>query len=126
MAKGAMVQVEGAREVRATLRKLGQGTRDMTQVHRQVAAMVIGPAQGRTRRRSGALAGSYKVKASAAKAQVGSALVYAPVQEFGWPRRGITASNALVGAVEALRPTIVDAYTRHVDDLVTRLNRTGP
>jgi len=119
------VKVEGAREVRATLRKLGKGTRDMTQVHRQVAGMVIGPAAGRTRHLTGALAGSYRVKASAAKAQVSSALVYAPVQEFGWPRHGITPSKALVGTVEAMRGPIADAYQRYVTDLVSRLNQGG-
>ena len=121
----AAVQVQGAREVRATLRKLGQGTRDMTQVHRQVAAMVIGPAQSRTRHLTGALAASYKVKASAAKAQVGSSLVYAPVQEFGWPRHGITPSLALTGALEDNRGAIADAYNAYVADLVDRLNQGG-
>jgi hypothetical protein len=120
-----MVQVEGAREVRSTLRKLGAGTRDMTGVHRKVAALVLPVAASRSRHLTGALAGSYRVKASAAKAQVGSALVYAPVQEFGWPRRAITPSHALEGAVEELRPTIAAAYQAHVTDLVDRLNRTG-
>lgn len=125
MAKGAMIQVEGAREVRATLRKLGQGTRDMSAVHRQVAAMVIGPAQGATRRRSGRLAGSYRVRASAAKASIASTLVYAPIQEFGWPRHGITPSHALEGTVEAMRGPIAEAYAKHVGDLVDRLNAGG-
>lgn len=125
MGKPLGVQVEGAREVRSTLRKLGKGTRDMTQVHRQVAAMVLGPAAGRTRRKSGDLAGSYKVKATAAKAAISSGLVYASVQEFGWPRRGITPSLALSGTVESMRGAIGEAYSRHVADLVERLNVTG-
>ena len=120
-----IVQVEGAREVRATLKALGKGTRDMTQVHRKVAAMVIGPAASRTRRRSGALAGSYRPKVSAAKAQVASTLVYAPVQEFGWPRHNITPSHALESTVEDLAPSIAEEYRRHVDDLVGRLNTQG-
>lgn len=119
------VQVEGAREVRATLRKLGQGTKDMSQVHRKVAALVIGPAQGRTRHQSGKLAGSYRVKASAAKAAISSTVVYAPVQEFGWPRRNITPSLALTGALEAERTAIVDAYQAYVTELVDRLNANG-
>jgi hypothetical protein len=95
----------------------------MSAVHRKVAAMVIGPAAGRTRRLTGDLAGSYRVKVSAAKAQVSSRLVYAPVQEFGWPSRGITASLALTGTVEDMRGTIADVYAREVEDLVDRLNR---
>lgn len=124
MAKPA-VQVEGAREVRATLRKLGKGTSDMSAVHRKVAALVVGPAQGRTRRKSGDLAGSYKIRASAAKAAITSSLVYAAVQEFGWPRRGITPSLALTGALEDQAGPITDAYQRHVADLVDRLNAGG-
>ena len=122
---GPAVKVEGAREVRATLRKLGAGTRDMTAVHRKVAALVIGPAQAATRRRSGDLAGSYRVKATAAKAAISSSVVYAPVQEFGWPRHNITPSHALEGAVESQRGAIVEAYQANVQELVTRLNRTA-
>jgi hypothetical protein len=119
--RGPAVQVLGAREVRRDLRKLGEGTRDMTATHRKVAALVLGPAQARTRRRSGALAGSYRVRASAAKASIVSKLVYAPVQEFGWPRRGITPSLALSGALEEARPAIVEEYQRAVAELVARV-----
>lgn len=122
MADGATVKVEGAREVRKTLRALGKGTRDMSAVHRQVASLVIGPAQARTRRKTGDLAGSYRVKVSAAKAAISSKVIYAPVQEFGWPRRGIAPSLALTGALEEMRGTIADAYTKAVADLVSRLN----
>lgn len=122
---GPVVKVEGAREVRATLRKLGAGTRDMSQVHRKVAALVIGPAQGRTRHRSGKLAGSYRVKASAAKAAISSNVIYAPIQEFGWPRHNITASHALESTVEDMAPAIAEAYQAHVKDLVDRLNAQG-
>lgn len=125
MTKPAAVQVEGAREVRATLRKLGQGTRDMSGVHRKVAALVIGPAQARTRHQSGDLEGSYRVRASAAKAAISSNLVYAPVQEFGWPRRGITPSLALSGALESERGAVADAYQAYVTELVDRLNANG-
>jgi hypothetical protein len=119
------VQVQGAREVRSTLRKLGAGTRDMTAVHRKVGAMVLGPAAGRSRRKSGDLAGSYKVRASAAKAAVASTLIYAGVQEWGWPRHGITPSLALSGTLEDMAPELARVYQRHVEDLVDRLNRTG-
>jgi predicted xylose isomerase-like sugar epimerase len=97
----------------------------MTKVHRKVATMVLGPARARTRRQSGDLAGSYRVRASAAKASIASALVYAPVQEFGWPRHSITPSHALVGALEDLTPAIADEYRREVTALVDRLNVTG-
>lgn len=122
MATGPAVQVEGAKEVRRTLKALGAGTRDMSRIHRKVAAMVLGPAASATRRRSGALAGSYRVRASAAKASVYSNLVYAPVQEFGWPRHSITPSHALTGALESMAGTIADQYRREIDDLVGRLN----
>lgn len=125
MGDGVAVQVEGAREVRKSLRALGAGTRDMSRVHRKVAAMVIGPAQGVTRRRSGDLAASYRVKVSAAKAQVSSALVYAPVQEYGWPRRNITPSRALTGTVESMAGSIGAVYAQEVEDLVARLNAGG-
>jgi hypothetical protein len=88
-----------------------------------VAAVVVGPAQGRTRRQSGDLAGSYKVRASAAKAAIASTLVYAPVQEFGWPRRNIAPSLALTGTLEAMAGTITEVYRRDIDDLVDRLNQ---
>ena len=120
MASGPAVKVEGAREVRKALKAVDGGTRNMTTVHRAIAQSILPAAQGRTRRRSGALASSYKVRASAAKAAISSALVYAPIQEFGWPRRNIRESLALSGAVEDARSAIVDQYTRAVADVVER------
>lgn len=121
MAKPA-VQVEGAREVRKALKDLGQGTRDMTAIHRAIASGIVPQAAGRTRRLSGDLAGSWRVRASASKAAIGSALIYAPVQEFGWPSRGITPSLALTGAVEDNRDAIASQYERAVSDLITRVS----
>ena len=54
-----------------------------------------------------------------------SGLVYAPVQEFGWPARGITPSLALTGTLEAMAGTIAEVYNRDVTDLVDRLNASG-
>lgn len=116
-----MVQVEGAREVRKALKAVGAGTRDMTAVHRAIAQGLVPAAAARSRHLSGDLAGSYRVRASAAKAAIGSPLIYAPVQEFGWPAHGITPSKALIGAVEDARSEIVDTYTRQVGDLIDRV-----
>lgn len=124
--KSIGIQVEGAREVRKALKAVGAGTRNMTAVHRAIAQGLVPAIVARTRKgRTGDLAGSYRVRASAAKAAIGSALVYAPVQEFGWPRHNITPSNALVGTVEDSRSSILADYTAAVADVIAKAEAGG-
>jgi hypothetical protein len=115
------IQVRGATEVRKALRQVGAGTRNMTAVHRAIAQGLLPQVAMRARHgQTGKLAGSFRVRASAAKASIGSGLVYAPVQEYGWPRRHITPSLALTDTVQAAGSEILAQYTRAVADVIAR------
>jgi len=122
----AGIRVEGSREVRRALKGLGADVHDMTDLHRSIAQSVLPLVQSRVRHgKTGKLAGSFRVRASTAKAAIGSGLVYAPVQEFGWPRHGIAPSRAVVNAVVGAQASIAAQYQTGVGKLVAKAQAGG-
>ncbi len=69
-------------------------------------------------RRSGRLAGSFTAAVAAGRASFGSPLVYAGVQDGGWPAHGITGQRFMARAaaeVDARAGAVVDgAITRTI------------
>ena len=91
------VQVEGARELRAALRRLGDDLNDFKDIHAQAAATVINAARPRIRSRSGRLAASGRPGAAKTNATVrygGARVPYAAAVHWGTgPRRGRTGPH---------------------------------
>jgi hypothetical protein len=102
--------VQGADTFARTLREFGDQITELTAAHTAAGELIVQATRARSRRRSGALAGSFTARVSADGVTVGSALIYAPPQEFGWRRRGITPSRALTGALEESGTRIGDIY----------------
>lgn len=63
--------------------------RDLSALHRQIAAEVLGAIVSETPQDSGDLRGSLKANGTRTKANVKTWAIYAPVIHYGWPRRGI-------------------------------------
>lgn len=119
-----VVRLEGAAELRRTLRAAGDDLGDLKAAH-QAAAEVVAPAAASAAPfRSGRLAASVRGSGTKTAAQVraGSARVpYAGVQEYGWPARGIVAQPYLVPSAEATEPIWYDAYVAEVDTILGRI-----
>jgi hypothetical protein len=124
MTKAAQVQVEGARELRATLKRAGDDLADMKDANAAVAGYVAAAAAGSAPQRSGALAGSVRGNRAAASAVVkaGSAAVpYAGPIHWGWPRRGIPARPFLADTAARTEPTWTALYVQAVERIVARI-----
>lgn len=123
------IKVEGAKELRKALGRMGADLKDLTKINREAADTVAGDARGRAPRLTGRLAGSVKSRATKTRAsvQAGGRLVpYAGPIHFGWSARNIEAQPFLYTALDRRRDEVVRRYQRRVDELVVRVGRETP
>lgn len=104
------LQVEGAEQLQATLRRAAERVQDMSNPNAEVARMAASAA--RPPRRTGALAGSIRPAPTPTEAAVQSALPYAGPIENGWPGHNITATHFLRDAFAAIRPAADAVYQK--------------
>lgn len=121
---GVGVRVDGARQLRAALKKAGKDLEDLKEAHTQAAGMVTERARGTAPHRTGRLAAT--VRGSGTKTQgvirAGYATVpYAGPIHWGWPARGIDAQPWISEAAVDLQPRWVAAYEEHIDRIVEDL-----
>jgi hypothetical protein len=91
---GPAMRVEGARTLRASLKRAGIGVQDLKDAHKRVADLVLAAARTDVPLASGRLRNSGKAFGTqdGARVQYGSARIrYAAVQHWGWPKRNIAA-----------------------------------
>jgi len=118
------VRVEGARRLRATLRKAGADLDDMKDAHAAVAAMVAAAARAATPRRTGRLAATVRGNRALSRATIlaGYASVpYAGPIHWGWPRRNITAQPWLADTAALLEPRWTAVYADGVDRAIANV-----
>jgi hypothetical protein len=109
------VELVGGATFARTLRAFGDELGQLTAAHTAAGSEVARLASARARRRTGALASSFAVAVTDAGPEIGSPLVYAGVQEFGWARHRITPSYALTSALGDSAPAVTDVYHAAVD-----------
>lgn len=116
------VRVEGARELRRTMRKAGRSLLAMREAHREVAATVTRAAS--PPRVTGRLAGSVRPGATQTAALVragGARVPYAGVIHWGWAARNIEPQPFLTDAAHRTEPVWVDQYERAVDRVLATI-----
>jgi len=118
---GTVVEVVGAAQYARTLRAFGDELQSLTTAHHAAGAAVQTLARGRARRRSGRLAASFTVAVADTAVTIGSPVVYAGVQEYGWARRGITPSRALTSALEDSAGRVEQVYTADVETALSKV-----
>lgn len=117
MAESYALRVDGARQLRASLRRAGQDMTQLKAAHGEVASIVEEYSIGSVPVRSGALMGSIRSSGSntASTVRAGGARVqYAGVIHWGWPQRGIAASNFITNAAQASEPVWRSVFERAV------------
>ena len=125
MAGGGVVEVEGARELRATMRRAGEDLGDLKDAHAQVASYVSAAASGAAPRVSGTLAGTIRGNRAATSAVVkagGAAVPYAGPILWGWPRRNIRSQPFLTDTAANTEPAWTDIYLQAVRRIVDRIH----
>ncbi|GAA3342980.1 hypothetical protein GCM10017714_33650 [Curtobacterium pusillum] len=123
-----VVQVDGARKLRATLKAAGDDLTDLKAAHREAAEIAarasaalapVGPT-GRLQR---------TIRASGTKTagviRAGTARVpYAPVIHWGWPKRRIKAQPFLSDGARDSEGRWLPVYINHLDTIVQRIEGT--
>lgn len=115
------VELVGGAQFARTLSAFGDELTHFTDAHTAAGAEVARLAAGRARRRTGALAASFGPRVTDAGVAVVSPLRYAGVQEFGWPRHGITPSYALTSSLDDAAPTVERIYGDAVDSALGKV-----
>lgn len=123
-------QVEGVRELRAALRKLGDDMEDFREVNSKVSSYVGATAAQRAPRQSGMLAASWRPGNAKTEATIrfgGASVPYANAVHWGTgPRPGrrgphnIPASRFATEAAAATEPTWSDWFLQAIDQAMSR------
>lgn len=124
-----MAYVEGARQLRRTLKQAGADMADLKAINRHAAAVVLPVAASNAPVRTGALAKSVRVGATASAGVVragnnrktAAGVPYGGVIHWGWPARGIRANTFITDAARATEPVWVELYVREMNDAIQKV-----
>lgn len=121
MSSQPAVQVQGARQLRATLAKAGADLGDFAEIHQTVARYVGSRAAAYAPKRSGRLAATMrpsKAKTSATVRFGGASVPYAGVIHWGWAGHNIAANPFASKAAEETQPTWLAWYSQRINQVV--------
>jgi hypothetical protein len=119
-----LVRVEGARELRRTLKRAGDDLADLKAANAKAGQTVAQWAAVKAPRRTGALGASVRAGKAVGRAQImagNAAVPYAGVIHWGWPARRITAQPFIVEAAQATQPAWEAAYLDDMQRVVDRV-----
>lgn len=123
------LRVDGARQLRAALRKAGVSVEDLKEAHRQVAALVLLEARGEAPVRSGALRDSGRSSGTQSAAVVrygGARTPYANPVHWGWPKRNWAAQPWAAEAAERTEPSWSRTYLSAIEEIIRIVEGTHP
>lgn len=124
MASQAIVRVDGARQLRRTMRKADMDLQELKDTHARVAALVAGRSRPAAPERSGRLAASIRPGATKTSAIVRAgrkSIPYAGPIHWGWPARNITAQPFLVDAAKDSEPAWLAVYNQAVEKIIGQI-----
>jgi hypothetical protein len=126
---GSHIEVHGAKEFRAAMRRFDADVNDLKAVNREAAQVVDVRALELVPRRSNTLSHSIRIAArpSGASILAGSRLVpYAGPIHFGWRAHNIEPQPFLFDAIDDRRDEVVRVYEDRIDELVLKVGRETP
>jgi phage gpG-like protein len=125
MADEVGLRVEGARELRASLRRAGSELgNEITEAHKDVADLVSTESKAAAPRRSGKLAGSGRGSGTKTMAVVrfgGARVRYAGPQHFGWAAHNIPARPWVTDTAQRLEPRWTERYETAVEHVLNTI-----
>lgn len=119
--RGPVMEVEGGRELRAALKGVDGGLKNLKATHAKISATVTPVAQRGTPRLTGRLASSIRGTGTASAAIVragGAAIPYGGPIHWGWPAHNIAAQPFLTDAGQETQPVWVAIYEDDVQRLI--------
>jgi hypothetical protein len=124
MPGSALVEIDGARELRASMKRAGEDLTELATLNREAAGVVAVRAGGNAPRRTDTLASTVRFSGTktAGVVRAGSAKVpYANPIHWGWPKRGIAANPFISEAGTATEPIWTDVYLRGVNRIIDKI-----
>lgn len=122
---GVRIRVTGLRKTVRALEAAGVQAQDMKDLMHSLGVIVVSAARPNAPALSGALRGTLRAGRGKTKAVVragGARVPYAGVQHYGWPARGIKATNFLTDAVQSTRSQTFAALDEGIGDLLKKQN----
>jgi len=122
--RAAQVQVQGAAELRRTLRRAGDDLGDMKDVNAAVARLVATRSVASGPRRSGKLVASVRGSRAVSSAVVragGARVPYAGPIHWGWPSHHIAAHPFIADTAVATEPTWTRMYLQGINEIIGRV-----
>ena len=123
MAEAISVEVKGLKETQAMLDKINSNLTDLTDLNKELGSELSKKASAKAPRLTGALAASIGSTATKDKAQIyagSNTVVYAGVQEYGWPEKNIKAQPYLRPAVYDNLKLITNKYDEYIANIVKK------
>lgn len=124
MSSTPAVQVQGAKELRKTLKAAGDDLSELKAVNQAVGNMVVGVARGLAPVRSGVLAGSIRATRAAGGVGIkagGASIPYAGPIHWGWPARSIKANPFISNAALTTEDQWVALYQEEIEKILERV-----
>lgn len=124
MAKRPLVQIDGARELRRTLRAAGDDLEDLKEANQVAAEIAAAAARSRAPKRSGRLAADIRASGTKTAGIVRAGrkkLPYAGPIHWGWPARGIEAQPYLADGAKSTEPVWIPIYQKMIDDALQKV-----
>lgn len=122
MSRDNGMRVEGARQLRASLKRAGVELSDLKKAHAEVAQLVASRAVAPNR--TGRLAGSMRSSGTQSAAIVragGSSVPYAGPIHWGWEARNITAQPWIAEAAEAAQDQWAGVYMDALEHIIDKI-----
>lgn len=124
MGKRPMVEVEGARQLRKTLRAAGDDLEDLKAANQQAASIAATAAKAGAPRVSGTLAGDIRASGTKTAGIVRAGrkkIPYAGPIHWGWPARGIEAQPYMTEGAQRTESIWVPLYQELMDDALKKV-----
>jgi hypothetical protein len=118
------IRVEGAAELRRTLKRAGDDLSDLKAAHAGAAQIVVARGRGKAPRRRGVLAASVRgsgTKTAAVIRAGGARVPYAGPIHWGWPARNIEAQPFLSEAATETEQIWLELYESSVERILHRI-----
>lgn len=119
-----LIEVEGAKRLRRTLREAGDDLEDLKAAHAAAAKIAAEAAAALAPRRSGKLAATVRSSGqkTAGVIRAGKKRVpYAGVIHWGWPRRGIEPQLFLTKGARATESTWIPIYEKALEQAIDKI-----
>lgn len=121
MSDPVTIKIEGLSALNKRLKKMESGLdRAVLEVNKEAAGLIMWEALQRVPVRSGALAGTIRIKATKTTAAVmagSTAVPYAPIIHWGWKAHHMAPDKFIYRALDSKGPEVVGLYEKRIAEL---------